>query len=237
MSKQEVAVKNDTMPAFLKDKMQDNRGSEEVGSNDLVIPRIELVQSLSACRKKTDPSYIEGAQEGMLYNNVTRELYGESVKVVPVLFRKEYLLWRDTKLGGGFGGAFPDSNSAEAAMNAQDNPSEWEVVDTNQHFVLVVHDDGSCEEAVISMARTKSKASRMWNSLVRINGGPRFSRVYQILGVSDQNKSGQDFYNLAVKNVGFVTEELYKHAEKIYELVKSGGASVDRSTDAVEDEM
>lgn len=237
MSKQEVAMKNDTMPAFLKDKMQDRRGSEEVGSNDLVIPRIELVQSLSACRKKTDPSYIEGAQEGMLYNNVTRQLYGESVKVVPVFFRKEYLLWRDTKLGGGFGGAFPDSNSAEAAMNVQENPSEWEVVDTNQHFVLIIHEDGSCEEAVISMAKTKSKASRMWNSLVRINGGPRFSRVYEILGISDQNKSGQDFYNLSVKNVGFVTEEIYKRAEKIYDLVKSGSASVDRSTDVVDEDM
>lgn len=237
MSKKEVTTISETMPAFLQDKMLDNRGSEEVSSNDLVIPRIELVQSLSACRKKNDPAYIEGAQEGMLYNNVTRELYGDRVRVVPVFYRKEFLLWRDTKLGGGFGGAFPDSHSADAAKNTQEAPSEWEVVDTNQHFVLVVRPDGSLEEAVISMAKTKSKASRLWNSLIRINEGPRFSRVYDVVGIEDQNKSGQDFHNLTVKNVGFVTEEMYRRAEKVYDVVKSGVASVDRTTDAIEDDM
>ena len=238
MAKNEVANvnMNETMPAFLQEKMQDNRGSEEVGSDDLVIPRIELVQSLSACRKKTDPAYIDGAQEGMLYNNVTRELYGESINVVPVFFRKEYLLWRDTKLGGGFGGAFPDGASGEEARQVQEAPHEWEVVDTNQHFVLVLKEDGSVEEAVMSMAKTKSRASRNWNSLVRINGGPRFSRVYKISGVADQNKAGQDFYNLSVKNVGFVTEQVFKHAEQIYDMVKSGSAAVDRSTEVAEDD-
>ena len=227
-----VAKVEANVPEFLQGRMEDNRGSEEVGSRDLVIPRIELVQSLSACRKKTDPAFIDGAQEGMLYNNVTRELYGDSINVVPVYYRKEYLLWRDTKLGGGFGGAFPDTNSAEIAKGAQENPAEWEIVDTNQHFVLLVRDDGSHEEAVISMAKTKSKASRNWNSLIRINGGPRFSRIYKISGVSDQNKSGQDFFNLSVSNVGFVTEGLFKAAEHIYDVVKSGTAAVDRSTDA-----
>jgi hypothetical protein len=238
MAKNEVSNvnMNETMPAFLQEKMQDNRGSEEVGSDDLVIPRIELVQSLSACRKKTDPAYIDGAQEGMLYNNVTRELYGESINVVPVFFRKEYLLWRDTKLGGGFGGAFPDGASAEEARQTQEVPDEWEVVDTNQHFVLVLKEDGSVEEAVMSMAKTKSRVSRNWNSLVRINGGPRFSRVYEISGVADQNKAGQDFYNLSVKNVGFGTEQVFKHAEQIYDMVKSGGAAVDRSTEVTEDD-
>lgn len=230
-TKKEVATANEQMPAFLQQHMNDNRGSEEVDANDLVIPRIELVQGLSKARKKSDPSYIEGAEEGMLYNNVTRELYGESIKVCPVFFRKEWLLWRDVDMGGGFGGAFPNAEAAEAAKNAQENPSEWEVVDTPQHFVIVVKDDGTREEAVISMAKTKAKASRLWNSLVRINGGPRFSRVYEIKGVPDQNKVGQEFYSLQVKNVGFVDEKTFGFAQDVYELVKSGVADVDRKTD------
>lgn len=230
-AKKDVATATDQMPAFLQKHMNDHRGSEEVEANDLVIPRIELVQGLSKARKKSDPAYIEGAEEGMLYNNVTRELYGESIKVCPVHFRKEWLLWREVDLGGGFGGAFPSAESAEAAMNAQENPSEWEVVDTPQHFVIVVKEDGTREEAVISMAKTKAKASRMWNSLVRINGGPRFSRIYEIKGVPDQNKVGQEFYSLQVKNVGFVDEKTFSFAEEVYELVKSGTADIDRRTD------
>lgn len=219
------------VPAFLQDKMQDQRGSEQVGAEDIVIPRIELVQGLSKARKRGDASYIEGAEEGMLYNNVTRELYGEEITVCPIFFRKEWLLWRDVDLGGGFGGAYPDQASADAAKGMQEKPEEWEVVDTNQHFVLIIREDGTSEEAVISMAKTKSKCSRQWNSLVRINGGPRFSRLYKIRGIEDKNKVGQVFYSLAVSNLSFVDEATFRKAEAVYELVKSGAADVDRSVD------
>lgn len=233
--KEELVVAANAVPAFLQGKMGDDRGNEGVSAADLVVPRIDLVQGLSAARKKSDPNYIDGAEEGMLYNNVTRELYGTSITVCPVYFRKEHLLWRDVKLGGGFGGAFPDENSANAARNAQEKPNEWGVVDTNVHFVLVVHADGSTEEAVLSMAKTKSKASRLWNSLVRINGGPRFSRIYTVSGVPEQNKAGQEYHTLQVKNAGFVTEEVFARAESVYELVKSGRASADYSTESVEE--
>ena len=235
-SKAVATAKSDQLPAFLADKMTDTRGSEEIGTNDLTIPRIELVQSLSACRKKNDPAYIPGIEEGMLYNNVTRENYGETVDVVPVYFRKEYLVWRDQDLGGGFGGSHQSMAEAEQARQTQEKPEEWEIVDTSQQFVLVVKEDGSAEEAVLSMAKSKAKVSRNWNSLIRINGGPRFSRVYRISGVGDQNPAGQDYFNLSVSNVGFVTEEIFSQAEHIYELIKSGQASADSSFDGM-DEM
>lgn len=217
------------VPAFLQSMMQDIRGNEEVSSTDLVIPRIELIQGLSKAKKKTDSNYIDGADEGMLYNSVTRELYGKSMVVVPVMFRKEYLVWRDLKAGGGFAGAFPDVESASVALAAQPNPSEWQIIDTNQHFVVVVNPDGSLEEAVISMAKTKSKTSRLWNSLIRINGGPRFSRAYLLEGIPAQSKAGQDYFTLQVKNIGFVKESVFRFAESIYELVKSGHATADYS--------
>lgn len=217
------------VPDFLRAHMDDQRGNEEVTGKDLTIPRIEVVQGLSKCRKKSDPSYIEGAEEGMLYNNVTRELYGHAIQVVPVFYRKEWLLWRDFDLGGGFGGSYPDEITAKTALRDQEKPEEWEVVDTNQHFVIIIREDGTREDAVISMAKAKAKVSRNWNSLVRINGGPRFSRVYEISGVPDTNKKGQDFSNLSVRNVGFVDLPTFQYAEKIYDMVKAGGIKIDQS--------
>lgn len=219
------------------------RGSEDVGAEDLVIPRLELVQSLSKCRKKSDPAFIEGIEEGMLYNNVTRQIYGKSVVVCPVMFKKEYLLWRDQDLGGGFGGAHPTKADGEVARQEQEKPDEWEVVDTHQHFCVLVHEDGTFEEIAISMAKSKARISRNWNSLIRINGGDRFARVYKVEGVEDQNDAGKDYYNLKVSGAGFPAEGVYHHAESIYEMMKAGGVSVDRSTDDIivdsdaEDEM
>ena len=89
------------VPEFLKTGTA--RGNEQVGASDLIIPRIELVQSLSPCRKKTDPAYIEGAEEGDLYNNVTRELYGKEITVIPLYFAKEFLLWKDRSKGRRYG--------------------------------------------------------------------------------------------------------------------------------------
>lgn len=225
----EVVAAGAAIPSFLAAHMGDTRGSEEVGSQDLVIPRIELVQALSSARKKSEPGFIEGASEGMLYNSVTRELYGEHMTIIPVYFGKEWLLWRDQKVGGGFAGAFKTEAEALAALEGQEKPEEWEATETNQHFCLVVKEDGSLEEAVVSMAKTKSKASRLLNSLVRINGGPRFSRQYALKGVADQNGAGQEYYTLSVSNCGFVTEPQFEKASELYEMIKSGAAKA--STD------
>lgn len=227
-----VAV-NAAVPDFLKDHMNDNRGSEGVRSEDLTIPRLDLCQSLSECRKKNSPDFIEGITEGDLYNSVTRDIYGDTVLVIPVCFKKEYNLWRDQKAGGGFGGSFDSEGDAMNARDQQENPAEWEVVDTAQHFCLLVDEEtGALSDIVISMSKSKLRVSRKWNSLIRLNEGPRFSRIYRVNGIADQNNAGQDFFNLAVANVGFVNQEQYLAAERVYELVSSGKATADRSTDA-----
>lgn len=95
VTKVEAFAVTDDIPEFLK--KGSNRGAENVGSEDVIIPRIELIQALSPARKKSDPAYIEGADEGMMFNNVTRELYGLEVMVVPVYYQKQFLVWKDRK--------------------------------------------------------------------------------------------------------------------------------------------
>lgn len=234
MSKKNEIVEVQNVPEFLRGKTT-NRGSEEVGHEDLIIPRIEIVQSLSKVRKKTAPEYIEGIEEGMLYNSVTRRNYGSSIEIVPVVFKREYILWREQKLGGGFGGAFNTQEEAEAARMDQEKPEEWEAVLTHQHFCLVKEED-TWEEAVISMAKSKLKVSKNFNSLVRINGGDRFSRRYKLSGVLTENKNGQEFYTVVVGNLGFVDEPAYQKAEAVYDLIMAGGATADRSFDGMDTE-
>ena len=219
------------IPVYLKD-MQGSRGSEEVGSNDLIIPRLELCQALSPCLKKNDPAYIDGIEEGMLYNNVTREIYGvkESVVICPVMFKKEYLLWRDRKDTGGFYGAYSSFEEAEEKRATLERPEKVEAVDTHQQLCLLVKDNGGMEEIAISMARSKRKVSKARNSLIRINGGDRFSRLYTVSSVTD--KSGQDEYqNFKITNLGFAPETTYEAGVKLYAAIKAGVVTVDRGVD------
>lgn len=218
-------------PDFLRDN-SGSRGSENVGADDLLIPRLELVQDLSPCRKKNDQAYIQGADGGMLYNNVTRQLYGPEVLIVPVFFKKEFLIWKDRTKGGGFRGAFSSQSDAEHALSVVDDGSDCEIVDTAQHFCLLIQPEtGKAEEIVLSMSKSKMKVSRKLNSLIRMAGGDSFSRVYRLSTVSEKNNKNQDFYNLAVAPAGFPTKALFDAAVRLYDGIASGAVSIDRKTD------
>lgn len=231
-----VVSSGDNVPAHIKQN-QTQRGSENVGAEDLVIPRIEIVQALSPARKKNDPGFIEGAEEGMMFNSLTRELYGDEIFIVPVLFKKEYLVWKDRDAGGGFRGAFSSKSEAEArvAEVKAEEKADAEAAETAQHFVMVGHKDGRIEEAVLSMSRTKLKVSRQLNSLIRMNEGDRFSRVYRLGVVEETNSKNQSFFNFSISNMGYPVEAVYNRAEKMYEGVSSGEikVDVDRSEEGV----
>lgn len=227
-------------PAYLDP--ESGRGSEGVTSQDLTIPRLDIVQQLSPQVKQGDPLYNEDAEEGDIMNSVTKQLIGKSVTIVPVYFRKEYVVWKSRKKGGGFFGAF--ATEAEAARHLKQEvlveeggrADDYEVLDTAQHFCLLVRPDGDqfkIEEVVVSMNKSKMKASRQWNTLVTMAGGDRFSRFYTLSTVDDKNKNGDEYKNWSVQQRGYVPEEVFRRAEAVYEAVRRGERDVDRRTDDV----
>lgn len=224
-----VILQQDTVPDYInQDKA---RGSENVTTGDLVIPRLEVIQGLSPAVKPGDPGFIQGAVQGMLNNSVTRQLYGDHCHVIPVYFTVQYLVWRDRKrakeLGieqTGFFGAFNTTEEAYARLH-QEDPEETkalEVVDTPQHLCLVLNPDtGTCDEIMLSMPRTKAKVSRQWNSMIKLAGGDRFGRVYKVSSVLQKNAQG-DFYNFHMEQVGFPALPAYRQAEELYKAVRAG---------------
>lgn len=240
MAKSNLAVKETEQFELTTNEVPDwlpkgaARGAENVSTDDMIIPRIELVQALSPARNKKDAAYIEGAEEGMLFNNVTRELYGESVTVVPVYYTKQFLIWKDRKQGGGgsngFRGAFATRELAEAEI-AKLGEEGLEVSDTAQHFVLVRSGEG-WTEAVLSMAKSKIKVSKRWNSLIRMTNTDSFARAYKLSSVTETNARNESYYNYNVSPLGFVQKEIYERAEKLYETIRSGAVKVSDTFDS-----
>lgn len=209
------------------------RGSENVGQDDIVIPRLEIVQALSPCVKEGDPAFNDQARPGMLMNSVTKQLYGKSVMVVPVYYTKQYLVWKARKdkagkpLEGGFFGSYDTPIDADERAEAEGGEdANIEVIDTPQHLCLLINQfSGSIDEVMISMPRTKAKISRQWNSMVRLAGGDRFGRAYQI-GTQLEKKTQGDYYNFVVAQSGFPAKVLYDRAEKLYEQIAAGARRV-----------
>lgn len=224
----------DQPPEYIKTGGE-QRGSENVGTDDIVIPRLEVIQALSPCVKEGDPAFNEAARPGMLMNSVTKQLYGKEVMVVPVYYTKQWLVWmkrkivvsgKEQNLPGGFFGSYPDEIAAKDRCEeevAKGTPAEHlEIIDTPQHLCLLVNiNQGSVDEVMVSMPRTKAKISRQWNSMVRLAGGDRFGRVYRVTTQLEKKTQG-DYYNFAIAQCGFPVKALYDRAEKLYTEIAAG---------------
>ena len=58
------------------DLLSEGTGLESVGTEDYALPFLRIIQSGSPQLKKSDPNkYIDGAEEGMLFNTLTNEYY------------------------------------------------------------------------------------------------------------------------------------------------------------------
>lgn len=203
------------------------RGSEDVTVNDIILPRIDILQALSPQIKRTNPNYIEGAEQGQIFNTISGEIYGSELLFVPVVFKREFIVWQDRDLGGGFRGSFPTAEAAEAERRNLENPDSHEVVETHVHFVLVLHGDGRLEEAVLSMAKSKRKVSRKLNSLVQMFPGDRFARVYKLSAVEVDGQKGE-FWNFDVSPVGWAPKKVWEKGQATYEAINNGQRDVDR---------
>lgn len=237
----EVTVASQTDLTERPDWMGDEqRGSENVTIQDVTIPRLSMVQDLSPQRKKNNAEYIEGCEEGMLFNTVTTELYTEGVLFVPVYFRLEWLVWKHRDAGGGLQGVFATQEEAVefvgqhplAGQVTEKNEPVLDVQDTAQHFGLLLDPNSPAEdpratEIVISMSKSQLKPSRQFNSQIRIAGGDRWERLYRFSAVQVDGGKGE-YYNWKVEQLGFVSEAIFVQAEVLYDSVKSGKRDVGR---------
>lgn len=217
------------IPEYLRGAIGSNAGQENVGVDDLIIPRLSLVQSLSPVRDEQDPAYIDGIKEGDIYNALTSEFWRGSVDVVPVMYRREYQIWANRKLVGnstaGFHGSYDSMDVARSELqnrvNAKpDLSGKLEILEVPVFFVLVVSGDG-ISEAVISFPRTKSKVARKWNSLIRLGGMSSYAKLYKLKSVVEKNDQGK-FYNYGVDAGGFVTAEIFERAKDLHQQICDG---------------
>ncbi len=77
-------------------------GTEEAGADDLALPTINVLQTLSPICDKTKPQYVEGMEAGMMYNTVTGEAYADGILFCPCYFRTEFSVFASRDAGGGF---------------------------------------------------------------------------------------------------------------------------------------
>lgn len=219
-------------------------GSQNISGSDMQTPIISVLQANSPQCKKSDGKYIKGAEEGMFYNNVTNEVYSgeEGITVIPCFFEKVFIEWKPNR--GGFVAAHPSNTPLRDQVKMILNAEGKEVptldngnllIETNQHYCLLIKPDASFEPVVLAMSSSALKTSRQWNTLVKrvmLKGskGPfnpaSYYCMYKLTTTPRQNDQ-YSWFGMAVENLGPVpTTDLYNAGKALEQAVNAGTVKV-----------
>lgn len=204
------------LPAHLQDA-NSGLGNENVGSQDLQMSRLDLIQDLSPQKDKDNPAYIEGAEVGLMFDSATGDLF-KQVFIVNLYFDKRFQVFKKRKFGGGFEGSYPDEAQARQSLEDEGLPLEqYDIVETDIHGCLMLDEKGIAKKpCVIYMSGSKAKVSRKWNTALSTQGADRFASVWTLSSVREKNRQGQPYNNFKVDFAGWAGEELYAQAKENY---------------------
>ena len=238
-SKNEVASGDISVDLIVKAA---GRGLENVSNDDITIPRLAVIQAGSPQRKKKDEKYIEGAEEGHIFNTVTNKLYDvEGITVIPCGYRKSYVEWVPRESGGGLV-AIHDMKPEGTTVDPKSKKSflgENQIVDTAEHFVLIKSDD-SWEAAILTMTSSNLGVSRKWNTLLKmkkmnIKGQmvepPSFLYMFKLSTINAENDLGS-WFKYKIEEIGQVeSKNVFTQAEALSDSVSEGKVKASEPVD------
>jgi hypothetical protein len=188
-------------------------GWEGTSSDDFTIPFLAILQSGSPQCKKKGAEYIEGAEEGMLLNTATGEIYSgdDGVEIVPCLTQHLFVEWKNRQNdGGGFvaihsldSKVVADAKAASKQFGKYTVPVEdgvdHDLVETFYMYALLVQGEDVITPCMISFSSTKIKPYKgIMTPLRQVKGQPPlFAYVLKVTTVAEKNAKG-DFYNFKV---------------------------------------
>lgn len=208
-------------------------------SSEMQIPFIRLLQPMSPQLNKKKPEYIDGARSSDIFNNVTSQYWdGEAgIKVIACYQTTKYLEFVPLEMGGGFRGEIsPNSHLLQQTSRAGAReilPNGNELVKSDQHFCLVVEEDGSFQPAVIDMKSTMLKVSRRWKTQIAMQKvknpktgvlmtPPVFATMWRLYAVEESNDKGS-WSTWGVEKVGLLTDrDLMMEAKTFRDSIAAG---------------
>ena len=208
-----------------------NQGTQNISQEDLALPFLKILGQLSPEVNKRDGKYVEGAEPGKIINTVTNQLF-DTLQVVPVFYKRQYIEWQDRGTSTGAPVAIHEADSDIVSQTTRGKdykdrlPNGNYLDNTASHFVLTLGDTPST--ALISMKSTQLKVSRKWNSMmmgIKMQGKnglftpPTYSHIYNLSTVQMSNDKGT-WFGWDVAKVGPVEDK------NVYDMAKTFAESV-----------
>lgn len=241
-----------------------SQDSEDYGHNadaeDLVMPRLKVLQDRSAEADKSDEKYIEGAEVGDIVEVLSRKIYKESIYFVPVKNIIQYIEWEGT----GKQAALVNNYGSDASvyLKHKANPDmideRGKVIGTNKKSRIIktyniyglIVDGEEISQVVIPMSGSKAKVAKKLNSLMisqtdKITGKklPAFAYVYKLSSAPESYEGNSYFnYNVEIIKNGLtiaypkIGKLVYQAAKDMYDIIKEEDIST-KSYEDIDDKI
>lgn len=217
-----VAVKEEGgVPAYLQDYKGPMRNST-MGSEDLIIPRIKLLQAINP-----EVTAFDAAKPGHFWHNVMNMDLGAELRFIPVLARKHYILFAprgDTRtvLARAVDGVHwsPANEEFEIKLKGVPKPVKWKTANTVAasklgefgssnpgdpqsppaatliyEYLAYLPDFQELSPVLICLARSGIKKGRGLNAKMEMRSMrvPQFAQVYTAKVTEEQSSDGPYF--------------------------------------------
>lgn len=188
----EKTKEKDSGGGFLEEHA--NEGFENVQATDVTIPFLRILQLLSPQVIEDSEEYVEGARPGAFINTVTNKLYGMSIRVIPLTFKKIWLEWQPDR-GGLVGRHEPYSIPVDKTKF-----SEWtydgNVIQETLLFYVLIEGHFPDGPLVFALQSSGIKHGKNWNTqimMTKLPSGaraPYYSSVWELVSIKNENNQG-----------------------------------------------
>jgi hypothetical protein len=210
----------------------DRTGVEHITKQDVKLPRLLVAQGLSPEVQEGEASYIEGLKVGMLFNDLTKEIYGKG----PIEFwvvRADPPHWVEF-IPRSLGGGIKDPNVPFGDPRTLPTPDGKDPVAT-QFYDFVIQFQPSSEVIALSLkGKAGVRAAKSLNGLIFLRDAPLHAGSYILTAGMAKSPKGT-FAVYLFKNNGWAkSEEELKARAKLYESFKDKELNIDRESDETE---
>ena len=248
----EIVVKEDQLPVDLLDEITASAGEGTTfDSSEMQIPFIRIIQALSPQVQKKDPAFITGADQGDAFNTVTNQHWNgdDGLIVVPCYQETKFLEFVPRDSGGGFMGELepnnPDIQKTERKGAKEVLPNGNELVKSDQHYCLVLDENGMMQPAIVDMKSSQLKVSRRWKTQIAMQKiqHPKtkalltpavYATMWKLTTIQESNDQGT-WFNWSVTKHGLVqTKDILGEAKLFREQVMKGAVKAVDETEPLE---
>lgn len=208
-------------PSFIKEG--DTRGTENITTADIRPPSLRIAQSTTPEAKASDTAYVDGLGEGMFFNSITKEIYGRGpldLVVVNQLGHRHIEFAPFNQGGGVVDFNVPDGDprtefttEVKDGKEVRTKPKATKFYD----FLVLVNTPASGWQLMaISFKSTQLKKATTLNTILLGVKMPSFALLFKASPVAEK-RGTNTFFGWRIDQAGYVTEDVYIEASKIYD--------------------